>query len=121
MPKKLTLRRHCTFGPRFALNFQTPFNCRYKQVLAKTVHVHCNHKNYINRSFEAWITFSDTPTSCVNQRLKMRIKIKMTTAIPRPIFGKNDWKKQHLKLTNSSAKNENIEQSLVSQNFQSFL
>ena len=65
-------RCHYVVMTRSETKFQAPLNRRYQEVLAKTEHL--TIKNYVNRSCEARITFSDISLSQNNERLKIRKK-----------------------------------------------
>ena len=63
---------HYVVMTRSETKFQAPLNLRYQEVMAKIGT--SKHKNYINRSCEAWITFSDISLIQNNERLKIRKK-----------------------------------------------
>ena len=67
---------------RSETKFQASLNRRYQEVLAKTVHLTIKT---VNRSCEAWITFSDISLKQNDERLKIRKKV--TVAIPAPVSG----------------------------------
>ena len=68
---------------RSETKFQAPLNRRYQDVFGEKWT--SNYKNYVNRSCEAWITFSDYITEL--NYWAFENKKKVTVAIPAPVSG----------------------------------